>query len=498
MHLDSHRSSRAFASIESEAEALRARLLVLTGRWSAARAFHEHAVQAHSSGAASALPVVVAGRLPDAHVPEEPMYRASQGSFLDVLGKEIQAGESATNRGLALLAAGSFRLAAEHFSAALEVASESEQIRLWRAECALKVKDYGLVRADVGAVLGRINPLSVSALWIMGLALVRIVGQLDAGLHNLELCLRWAFGNEPCTVAVRSARALRRYWNGLRDALGIRDWHAVVAKAEQLLEVDSEADFFATRARRALCRAQRELDEPKRAVESCRAATAGSVADSEGSSEEESELCRAYLDYAWALMQLRRFPDALAALDVAQRLLGDADLQAQVQQMREEIKKRQDSEGKLDYYEILGIARDATLEAIKKAYRRLALLWHPDKNPDRQEEAEEMFRKISEAYTALSDSGIRERFDAGEPVHTEAKQRTEERRKFKVDPETFSEADPETGRRQAEAHWTDPETNETHTVNVTVEPRFKRSGAPPPAPPPPPPPRHCCLPEPDA
>jgi len=55
-----------------------------------------------------------------------------------------------------------------------------------------------------------------------------------------------------------------------------------------------------------------------------------------------------------------------------------------------------------DYYEVLGVARDANEDEIKKAYRKLAIKWHPDKNPDNKEQAEEMFKRVGEAYEVLS------------------------------------------------------------------------------------------------
>lgn len=65
---------------------------------------------------------------------------------------------------------------------------------------------------------------------------------------------------------------------------------------------------------------------------------------------------------------------------------------------------------KRDYYEVLGIERDASVADIKKAYRKLALQYHPDKNPGNAE-AEEKFKEAAEAYAVLSDSEKRSRYD---------------------------------------------------------------------------------------
>ena len=64
-----------------------------------------------------------------------------------------------------------------------------------------------------------------------------------------------------------------------------------------------------------------------------------------------------------------------------------------------------------DYYQILGCPRDADDAALKKAYRKLAVKWHPDKHPDDSEEATKNFQKVSEAYATLSDPKKRQMYD---------------------------------------------------------------------------------------
>ena len=71
------------------------------------------------------------------------------------------------------------------------------------------------------------------------------------------------------------------------------------------------------------------------------------------------------------------------------------------------------SSTKKDYYEVLGVPKDATEDVIRKAYKKLAIKWHPDKHVDDKKEAEEKFKEISEAYSVLSDPKKKREYDTG-------------------------------------------------------------------------------------
>ena len=64
-----------------------------------------------------------------------------------------------------------------------------------------------------------------------------------------------------------------------------------------------------------------------------------------------------------------------------------------------------------DYYEVLGVSKDASDDEIKKAFRKLAIKYHPDKNRDDPKAAEEKFKEINEAYSVLSDKQKRAQYD---------------------------------------------------------------------------------------
>ena len=84
---------------------------------------------------------------------------------------------------------------------------------------------------------------------------------------------------------------------------------------------------------------------------------------------------------------------------IAEENPSEPGLQKDIRHAELELKKSK----RKDYYKILGIDKDATDQEIKKAYRKLAIVHHPDKNPD-DEQAAERFKDIGEAYETLSDA----------------------------------------------------------------------------------------------
>ena len=84
-----------------------------------------------------------------------------------------------------------------------------------------------------------------------------------------------------------------------------------------------------------------------------------------------------------------------------------------------------------DYYQVLGVPKNAAEKDIKSAYRRLARKWHPDANPTNPKQAEEKFKEISEAYEVLGDADKRKKYDVLGSDWQRAAQQAEQQRRYR-------------------------------------------------------------------
>jgi DnaJ family protein C protein 3 len=126
------------------------------------------------------------------------------------------------------------------------------------------------------------------------------------------------------------------------------------------------------------------------------------------------------LEHMWALGDVltsaEKFEEALRVFQNALEAAPEGEDKQKAKQKAQEAQVALKQSKEKNYYKILGLSRTANSKEIKKAYRALALKWHPDKNKDSMDEAEGKFQDIGEAYEVLSDDDLRARYDRGEDV----------------------------------------------------------------------------------
>lgn len=129
------------------------------------------------------------------------------------------------------------------------------------------------------------------------------------------------------------------------------------------------------------------------------------------------EYAKAYLKRGDILLQLEKFQEAIAEYSKVKEFAPQTQgLKEKLRHAQLELKKSK----RKNYYKILGIEKSADEAEIKKAYRKKAIEWHPDKHNTKSEEevkhAEAMFKDVGEAYAILSDPQKKQRYDDGEDI----------------------------------------------------------------------------------
>jgi DnaJ family protein C protein 7 len=178
-------------------------------------------------------------------------------------------------------------------------------------------------------------------------------------------------------------------------------WQSAIEKYTEALEVDplNKGTNSKLLQNRALC--QIKLKNYDAAITDCDAAL-----------KLDPSYTKARKTKASALGGSGNWEEAVRELKSLQELdPTDAAIAKEVRKAELELKKSK----RKDYYKILGIEKEATETEIKKAYRKLAIIHHPDKNPD-DESAAERFKDIGEAYETLSDDQKRAAYDRGDEL----------------------------------------------------------------------------------
>ncbi|KAI1432939.1 hypothetical protein GGR50DRAFT_688625 [Xylaria sp. CBS 124048] len=222
----------------------------------------------------------------------------------------------------------------------------------------------------------------------------------------------------------KAIQHFRKALSGDPDFKDAVKWLRTVQKLDRMKE-DGNEDYKAGRWQEAIDKytAALDVDPTNRGINSkllqnralCRLklkAYNDAIADCERAISLDPTYLKARKTKANALGQAEKWEDAVNEWKKIQELdPEDRTIPREIRKAELELKKSQ----RKDYYKILGITKDADENAIKKAYRKLAIIHHPDKNRD-DEGAAERFKDIGEAYETLSDPQKRARYDSGDDL----------------------------------------------------------------------------------
>ena len=213
-------------------------------------------------------------------------------------------------------------------------------------------------------------------------------GDNDKAESHFRLALECDPEHRDAAMWLKLIKRVERIKNEGNAEYKARRWQAASEKYTEALSIDPTNCTTNSKLlqNRALCRMQlRQYGE--------------AIADCEKAISLDPNYLKARKTKATALGQANRWEEAVQELkQLHERSPEDLGLPREIRRAELELKKSQ----RKDYYKILNVSKDADDNEIKKAYRRLAIVHHPDKNPE-DPEAEIRFKDIGEAYETLSD-----------------------------------------------------------------------------------------------
>lgn len=281
-------------------------------------------------------------------------------------------------------------------------ASKPRKWQLMRGEACLKMGNVNALgeAQNIAMSLLRNNSKDPEALVLRGRALYA-QGDNDKAIKHFREALNCDPDYRDAVKYLRMVQKLDRMkLEGNSDYKAGR-WQSAIDKYSDALEVDplNKGTNSKLLQNRALCRSQ--LKDYK-----------GAIADCEKAISLDPSYTKAKKTKATALGLSGDWESAIRELkELQEQDPTDGSIAKEIRKAELELKKSK----RKDYYKILGIEKDADENGIKKAYRKAAIIHHPDKNPG-DTDAAERFKDISEAYETLSDPEKRARYDSGEDL----------------------------------------------------------------------------------
>ncbi|XP_011620841.1 dnaJ protein P58IPK homolog B isoform X1 [Amborella trichopoda] len=277
---------------------------------------------------------------------------------------------------------------------------ECSKAKLLKIKILIAEKDYSGAIAETGYIL-KSDESNLEALLLRGQAYYYLVDH-DVALRHYQKGLRLDPEHSGLKKAYFGLKNLIKKTKSAEENLAKGKLRLAVEDFKGALALDPNHTAYNVHLYLELCKVLIKLGRGKDALDSCTAAL-----------DIDGELIDALVQRGEAKLLVEDWEGAVGDLQAAaQKSPQDMSIREALMRAEKSLKLSK----RKDWYKILGISRTASIAEIKRAYKKLALQWHPDKNVDNREEAETKFREIAEAYEILGDEDKRVRYDRGEDI----------------------------------------------------------------------------------
>uniref|UniRef100_A0A672G6M5 DnaJ homolog subfamily C member 7 n=1 Tax=Salarias fasciatus TaxID=181472 RepID=A0A672G6M5_SALFA len=250
----------------------------------------------------------------------------------------------------------------------------------------------------------RMDSTNADALYVRGLCLY-YEDCIDKAVQFFVQALRMAPDHDKARLACRNAKALKAKKEEGNKAFKEGSYEAAYELYSEALTIDpnnikTNAKLYCNRA--TVGSKLKKLDQ---AIEDCSKAI-----------KLDETYIKAYLRRAQCYMDTEQYEEAVRDYEKVYQTEKTKEHKHLLKNAQLELKKSK----RKDYYKVLGVDKNATEEEIKKAYRKRALLHHPDRHssatPEVQKEEEKKFKEVGEAFSVLSDPKKKSRYDSGQDL----------------------------------------------------------------------------------
>ncbi|XP_065213632.1 dnaJ homolog subfamily C member 7 [Planococcus citri] len=297
-----------------------------------------------------------------------------------------------------------YRQAIYYLDRALDVAKSCISFKIMKAECLAFLKRFQEAQEIVNSILNSIDKQNVDAIYVRGMCMY-YMDNIDRAFTHFQHVLKLAPDHSKTVDIYKRAKLLKQKKEKGNEAFKASKLKEAYNYYTDALSIDPMNDSYNSKLYFNRATVAFKLGRLSESVEDCSSALS-----------LDDKYIKPLLRRAKCYLDLQQFDEAVRDYEKAFKL----ERTDEVRLLLNEAKLQQKKSKRKDYYKILGIQADASTDEIKKAYRKRALVHHPDRHANATEgekkEQEKKFKELGEAYGVLSDPNKRSRYDNGQDL----------------------------------------------------------------------------------